>query len=128
MLGILFVVVMPQRGMRTAASDAFEFALLLLLILMITPLSFGYFYSWLMLPFTIIIQRVLVGESSGILWWSLAALALLSVGLFFPRGAQLYGNTFFATLLLFIGLSLELWRLKQQAAETETLVGFHSSR
>ena len=124
MLGLVFVVVMPQRGMRTADSDGFEFALLLLLILMITPLSFGYFYSWLMLPFTLIIQRVLIGESSGILWWSLAALALLSVGLFFPRGAQLYGNTFFATLLLFIGLSLELWRLKQQAAETETLVGF----
>src|SRR5205807_8628259 len=38
MLGILFVVVMPQRGLRTADSDAIEFALLLLLILMITPL------------------------------------------------------------------------------------------
>jgi hypothetical protein len=33
---------------------------------------------------------------------------LLAVGLIFPRGAQLYGNTFFATLLLFIGLSIEL--------------------
>ncbi|MFL6544769.1 MAG: hypothetical protein ACJ8LM_06240 [Candidatus Udaeobacter sp.] len=36
------------------------------------------------------------------------ALVLLAVGLIFPRGAQLYGNTFFATLLLFIGLSMEL--------------------
>jgi hypothetical protein len=33
---------------------------------------------------------------------------LLGLGLIFPRGAQLYGNTFFATLLLFIGLSIEL--------------------
>src|SRR5438067_8971402 len=80
MLGILFVVVMPQRGMRTADSDAFEFALWLLLMLMITPLSFGYFYSWLMLPFTVVIQRVLIGKCSGLLWWSLAALELLSVG------------------------------------------------
>src|SRR5436305_3646120 len=117
MLGILFVVVMPQRGMRTADSDAFEFALLLLLMLMITPLSFGYFYSWLMLPFTVVIQRVLIGQSSGILWWSLAALALLSVGLFFPRGAQLYGNTFFATLLLFIGLSVELFCWNNKALD-----------
>jgi len=37
-LGILFTTVMPQRGMRTAESDAIEFALLLLMMLMITPL------------------------------------------------------------------------------------------
>ena len=127
-LGIAFIAVMPQRGMRMAESDAIEFTLLLLLMLMITPLSFGYFFCWLMLPFAIATQRVLAGKGSAILWWGLPALALLALGLIFPRGAQLYGNTFFATLLLFIGLSLELWRLKQQAAETETLVGFHSSR
>jgi hypothetical protein len=33
--------------------------------------------------------------------------------LVFPRGAQLYGNTFFATLLLFIGLSIQLLRFKK---------------
>jgi hypothetical protein len=113
-LGILFVVVMPRRAMRTAESDAIEFALLLLLILMVTPLSFGYFYSWLMLPFAVVTQRVVASEGSAILWWSLPALALLSLALIIPRGAQLYGNTFFATLLLFIGLSVELLRWKKQ--------------
>lgn len=107
-LGIWFIVVMPRRAMRTAESDAIEFALLLLLMLMITPLSFGYFYSWLMLPFAVITQRVLTGNAWGILWWGLAAVALLALGILFPRGAQLYGNTFFATLLLFIGSSIEL--------------------
>ncbi len=107
-LGILFIAVMPPRAMRTAETDAIEFALLLLLMLMVTPLSFGYFYSWLMLPFAVITQRVLSVNHFGIAWWSLAALVLLAVGLIFPRGAQLYGNTFFATLLLFIGLSMEL--------------------
>jgi hypothetical protein len=102
--------------MRTADSDAIEFALLLLLMLMITPLSFGYFYSWLMLPFAVITQRALVERVSSILWWCLPALALLAVGLIFPRGAQLYGNTFFATLLLFIGLSIELLRFKRRPA------------
>src|SRR5437763_9855650 len=107
-LGILFTGAMPQRGMRTAESDAIEFALLLLLMLMVTPLSFGYFYSWLMLPFAVITQRVLSVNHFGIAWWSLPALVLLAVGLIFPRGAQLYGNAFFAALLLFIGLSMEL--------------------
>jgi hypothetical protein len=107
-LGILFIAAMPRRDMRTAESNAIEFALLFLLMLMVTPLSFGYFYSWLMLPFAVITQRVLVGKGSAVLWWILPALTLLALGLAFPRGAQLYGNTFFATLLLFVGLSVEL--------------------
>ncbi len=118
-LGIWFVVVMPHRGMRTAESDAIEFALLLLLTLMITPLSFGYFFSWLMLPFAVITQRVLAEKSSAILWWSLPALALLALALPFPRGAQLYGNIFFATLLLFIGLSIELLHCKPQRDQAQ---------
>jgi len=119
-LGILFTGAMPQRGMRTAESDAIEFALLLLLMLMVTPLSFGYFYSWLMLPLAVITQRVLAGKSSAVLWWSLPALALLALGIPFPRGAQLYGNTFSATLLVFVGLSIELLRFKQQTAHTRS--------
>jgi Glycosyltransferase family 87 len=113
-LGMLFITAMPRSARRTAESDAIEFALLLLLMLMVTPLSFGYFYSWLMLPFAVVTQRVLAGKESGILWWSLPALALLALGIPFTRGAQLYGNTFFATLLLFIGLSIELLRFKQR--------------
>ena len=126
-LGILFTAAMPPHYMRTAESDAIEFALLLLLMLMITPLSFGYFYSWLMLPFAVITQRALVERVSSILWWCVPALALLAVGLIFPRGAQLYGNTFFATLLLFFGLSIELLRFKQQKARTQTADDFPSS-
>src|SRR5881398_1374343 len=116
-LGILFIAAMPRRDMRTAEADAVEFALLLLLMLMVTPLSFGYFYSWLMLPFAVVTQLVLAAKDSAILWWSLPALALLALGLFFPRGAQLYGNTFFATLLLFVGLSVELLRWKNKESE-----------
>jgi hypothetical protein len=112
-LGIVFIAVMPQRDTRTAESNAIEFALLLLLMLMLTPLSFGYFYSWLMLPFAVITQRVLIEKGSAVLWWTLPALALLALGLAFPRGAQLYGNTFFASLLLFVGLSVELLRFKR---------------
>jgi hypothetical protein len=40
---------------------------------------------------------------------------LLAIGIPFPRGAQLYGNTFFATLLLFVGLSIELFSFEQRA-------------
>ena len=116
-LGILFITVMPQRGMRTAESDAIEFALLLLIMLMITPLSFGYFFSWLMLPFAVITQRMLAGKGWALLWWSVPAVAILALALPFPRDAQLYGNTFFATLLLFLGLSIELLYCKRQSRQ-----------
>jgi Glycosyltransferase family 87 len=118
-LGILFIMVMPQRGMRTAESDAIEFAQLLLIMLMITPLSFGYFYSWLMLPFAVITQRVLAGKGWALLWWSVPAVAILALALPFPRGAQLYGNTFFATLLLFLALAVELLRCKRQSRQVQ---------
>jgi hypothetical protein len=119
-LGIMFIAAMPRRAMRTAESDATEFALLVLLLLMVTPLSFGYFYSWLMLPFAVITQRALVEKRSAVLWWTLPAFGLLAFGLAFPRGAQLYGNTFFATLLLFVGLLMELLHFKQQTAYTRS--------
>ena len=119
-LGIFFIAVMPQRAMRTAESDAIEFGLLVLMILMLTPLSFGYLFAWLMLPFAVVTQRVLAGKSSTLLWWSLPALAVLALALPCPRGAQTYGNTFFATLLLFIGLSIELWGCKRESREIPT--------
>jgi hypothetical protein len=105
-LGTLFLAAMPRRAMRTAESDAMEFALLVLMILMTSPLSFGYFFSWLMLPFAVITQRVIDGKGSALLCWSLPALAILALALFSPQGAQSYGNTFFGSLLLFIGLAI----------------------
>jgi hypothetical protein len=78
-----------------------------------------------MLPFAVITQRMLAGKGAAVLWWSLPALVLLAVGIPYPRGAQLYGNTFFATLLLSIGLSIELWSFKQQTVQTEIGAGFH---
>jgi hypothetical protein len=126
-LGILFLTAMPPRAMRTAESDAMEFALLVLMILMTSPLSFGYFFSWLMLPFAVITQRVIVGKGSALLWWSLPALALLAPALFFPQGAQAYGNTFFASLLLFIGFAIELLRYRRKGRQVQSTAGLAST-
>ena len=50
-LGLVFVLVMPRAGNRNPESDAIEFALFLLLILVFTPLSFGYLFAWLLFPY-----------------------------------------------------------------------------
>jgi len=115
LLGGTFLLVMPAAAARTRETDAIEFALLILLILIFTPLSFGYLFAWLLYPITVVIQRFLVGPAarSALIWYSAGAAFLLALLIPFRVIAQAYGNTFGATLLLFIGLAIELWRLKR---------------
>jgi hypothetical protein len=113
-LGIAFLAVTPSKNMRTPETDAIEFSLLLLLMLMLTPLSYFYLFAWLILPSAVITQRVLAGGKT-ILWWGIAAYAAFSFALPFGRFAQAYGNFFVGALILFLGLSIELWRDKRRA-------------
>jgi hypothetical protein len=64
LLGLVFIAVMPAAGQRTPETDAIEFALLLLLILIFTPLTFGYLFAWLLYPLTVIVRRLLVAPES----------------------------------------------------------------
>lgn len=116
--GVVFTAAMPRSKARTRETDAIEFALLLLLILVFTPLSFGYLFAWLIYPLTVVAER-LTRESASrpvLLVCSGTAVALLALSIPFRVAAQTYGNALFATLLLFAGLSLELVRLKRTAA------------
>jgi hypothetical protein len=116
-LGLAYLAVMPRSTRRNQQTDAIEFALLLLLILIFTPLSFGYLFAWLLYPLTVAVQRLVNDPARRIFLagFSGAAVLLLALSIPFRVGAQTYGNTLFATLLLFVGLSVELWRLKRIA-------------
>jgi hypothetical protein len=105
------------RQCRTAETDAIELALLLLLMLIFTPLSFGYLFAWLLYPLTVVVQRAVGGSDSGAVLAGCGAVAigLLALSIPFRVMAQTYGNALFATLLLFAGLAIELWRLKRAA-------------
>ena len=116
-LGLVYITMMPRATRRTPETDAIEFALLLLLILIFTPLSFGYLFVWLLYPLTVVGQNLLSGSTSRgvLLGCAGAAVALLALAAPFRVTAQVYGNTLFAALLLFAGLSSELWRRKRDA-------------
>ena len=116
-LGLTYLATMPRPARRTPQTDAIEFALLLLLILIFTPLSFGYLFAWLLYPFTVVVQRLVNGSGSRVVLASLSGAAVILLALTIPWrvAAQTYGNTLFAALLLFAGLSVELWRLKRAA-------------
>ena len=120
-LGLVFVAVMPRRSRRTGETDAIEFALLLLLILMFTPLSFGYLFAWLIYPLTVVTARAVNGTASRVvIGCAVAAVLLLALSIPFRVVADAYGNAFCATLVLFAGLALELWRIKRGSVETLT--------
>ena len=116
-LGVVFIGVMPRAARRTRETDAIEFALLLLLMLVFTPLSFGYLFAWLLYPLTVVVQRVVTGatKSAPLIACSACAVVLLALSIPFRVMAQTYGNALFATLFLFAGLAIELWRLKRGA-------------
>ena len=106
LLGFSFLLAMPRQ--RTPAGDAREFAALLTLILIFTPLAFGYLFVWLMFPLALLIKRVLVAERSISLICLSLALALLTATAIAPRLAQIYGSLFFAALALYFALAIEL--------------------
>ncbi len=86
-------------------------------MLIFTPLSFGYLFASLLFPFTVIVQRWLQTRSPVLLCGAIGAVLLLLLTIPFQKTAQMYGNTFLATLLLFFVLAGELLRIKGAAAE-----------
>jgi hypothetical protein len=114
--GFAYIAVLPRRALRTRETDAMEFALLVLLILIFTPLAFGYLFACLLFPLTVIVRRLLTSWSPALLVPTLTAVALLALTIPLQRLAQAYGNTMFATMILFAALSLELWKTKRQSA------------
>ena len=130
-LGGLYIGVMPRRANLNRASSAIEYALLVLLILMFSPLSFNYFYVWLLYPLTLALhlgleapersaaRRVLLGSVA----MSLGSLALSLVS---SRTAAGYGNSFFSGAILLAALG---WRLGvEPGADSPIQVGARVAR
>jgi Glycosyltransferase family 87 len=108
-LGLWFIVAM-MRAARESDSAGLEFSALLILILIFTPLAFGYLFSWLMLPFALLTKRVLDSGSVLAISCIAGAIILLVATAIAPRAAQIYGSVFFAAFVLYFGVTIELWR------------------
>lgn len=106
-LGLWFVASM-LRGRH--AFHALEYSALLILILFFTPLGFGYLFSWLMLPLAALLKRTLDCRSALSFACIFIAVVLLIATGISPRATQIYGSVFFAALVLYFGVTIELWR------------------
>jgi hypothetical protein len=117
-LCLAYLAVMPKQSVRTPFTDAAETAMLLILIIIFTPLSFTYNNAWLMPAIVVIlywlttVQRSQIQRTIGIVWLA-AGLALLICTIRIPalRTLRAVGNTFWADLLLLAELA---WILIQQ--------------
>jgi alpha-1,2-mannosyltransferase len=110
----LFVAaVLPRNDQRTPQTDAIEFALVVLLTVMFSPLSFNYAYVWLIYPTTLALHLVLSEPPKG-RWhrlkvaWVGAVLLIPALAIPMPLLAQAYGNLFVPALLLVVGLGFIL--------------------
>ena len=118
-LCLFVVVVMPARRLRTARTDTIEFALITLLIVMFSPLSFNYAFVWLIYPLTVAIHLVLNDPARGP-WrrleiaWAASVFFIPGLAIVTPLYAQAYGNLFVPALLLVIGLGVRLWAMQRR--------------
>ena len=115
-LSLFVVAVLPARRLRTARTDALEFALITLLIVMFSPLSFNYAFVWLIYPLTVALNLVLNEPARGA-WrrleiaWIASVFLIPGLAIVMPLYAQAYGNLFAPALLLVIGLGVRLWAM-----------------
>jgi hypothetical protein len=115
LVGFSFVGAMPRQ--RAPEGDAREFAALLCLILIFTPLAFGYLFVWLMFPLALLIKRTkAAAESISLTCLSIALALLIATGIT-PRFAQIYGSLFFAALILYLALAIDLRRQQNLIAK-----------
>jgi hypothetical protein len=111
----LFVLaVLPPRAARTCQTDAIEYAIVILLTVMFSPLSFNYAYVWLIYPMTLALHLVM-SEPAGArasrfkVAWITAVFLIPALAIPMPLLAQAFGNLFIPALLLLFGLGAMLY-------------------
>ena len=121
-LCVFYIFCMPSYGERTNASDALEYAMLLLLILMFTPLAFTYFFVWLLYPLVVALCLVLKAPPGSLqriagCTWFFASVLFLTFTFPLPafRPVQAAGSTVMACLLLLMGIG---WNLRAETRKS----------
>jgi hypothetical protein len=122
LIGLGFIAVLPPERRRTETSDSAEYALLISLMTIASPLARAYYFVWLLYPFTVLVQHAALGPSPRarrVLGWSLAgAMALFAVGIPLgpPHWPQALGNMFWANAVVAGAL---VWLMRRSMAAKE---------
>jgi hypothetical protein len=124
---LIYVAAMPRQSRRTHWTDAVEGAMLMILVITFTPLSFTYNNCWLMLPIVVIASFILNPANRDsqrriALVWVAVSLGLLifTIGkpLFF-RIPRAMGNTFCCCMLLYLELVWIMFIARSQSGSID---------
>ena len=123
-LGLAYLAVMPKISLRTSYTDAVEASALLILIIIVTPLSFTYNNAWLMPAILVVLYEIAFGDQSpahrrlAIIWLAVSLIPLIFTIRTPPfRLARAVGNTFWSNMILLAELGwLLLWHRRQATA------------
>ena len=132
-LGFFTLAVLPRDRERTPRTDAIEFALVALLIVMFSPLSFNYAYVWLIYPITVALHEVLDRPAADPRRrtleraWLGFVLLLPATAIAFPLYAQAYGNLFVPAALLVFTLGWKLREARREGPPEEAARGLHEA-
>jgi hypothetical protein len=124
LIGVGFCAVLPPERRRTLRSDAAEFALLLSLMTIASPIAYAYYFVWLLFPITVLVYRAALepcAKARRTTWGLLAlALALFAIGPFYGHAhwPQAVGNRFWATGIIAGAL---VWQLRRSLAPDRSL-------
>ncbi len=116
LLGLTFVGAMPKRAGRTRLTDACEFGVLTVLVVVGTPYAFVYYFVWLLLPATVLTWLATSGPDRPTrrgAWATLAAgflVMLAGAPLTDSKVGAAVGAFLWGALVLAGGLGWVLWR------------------
>lgn len=106
---LAYVWAMPPRGERTRRTNAIEYSILLILIVVFSPKAGSYYYCWMIPGFTVVMAELLDSPKRSVRRrWILAGFGLsvlvLSTALtqHFDRHAQGMGATMWGSVILFV--------------------------
>jgi len=124
LIGVGFCAVLPPERRRTLRSDAAEFALLLSLMTIASPIAYAYYFVWLLFPITVLVYRAALepcAKARRTTWGLLAiALALFAISPLYGHAhwPQAVGNWFWATGIIAGAL---VWHMRRSLAPDRSL-------
>jgi len=129
-LGLACLLLAPRSRNRTAATDAVEFAMLLVLITVLSPISWFYYGIWLMFPLTVIAQFIRSAPRSSLerkvaIGWLMVDLLLLNAVFAWLRPIRSAGLPFFGYLMIFSQLGWMLVVMRRRARDEADVWGAH---
>jgi hypothetical protein len=93
LLGLGFVAAMPRRENHTRGTDAAEFGMLIVLMVVGTPYAFSYYFVWLIYPLTVVVHHGLNGRGK-LTYRNVAWDVVFGVLVLFAASAPVAGNIY----------------------------------